>query len=208
MNNVNFIQNFSICIFRVINEKPPGGKVYHLLVSNPRVNYTVKHSLKLNPQKTQSMIIRSWLAWSSHPKPLNRRRSQYQLRFNFLNIEKIRVNNIEIPYSAKIKNLGIIMDDFFTWTNQVSAICQKIYFSLHRVYKFRSITTHDTRVKLVSTLILPITDYCIVFFCNMSDENLNRLQVAQNNAVRYIFNIKRREHITAYYGKLGWLKVK
>jgi hypothetical protein len=156
------------------------------------INYTEKHGLTLNSLKTQAMIIRS--------------PSQCNLDPN--TIDKVSVNNIEVPYSTKIKNLGITMDEYFSWTHQVSAICQKIYLSLNRLYKFRSLTPHNTRVKLVNTLVLPIIDYCIIVFCNMSEEDLNRLQVAQNNAIRYIFDVKRREHITPYYSKLGWLKVR
>jgi hypothetical protein len=83
----------------------------------------------------------------------------------------------------------------------------KNYLSLNRLYKFRSLTPHNTRVKLVNTLVLPIIDYFIAVYCNLSEEDINRLQVAKNNAVRYIFDVKRPEHITPYCSKSDWLKV-
>jgi hypothetical protein len=60
---------------------------------------------------------------------------------------------------------------------------------------------------LVISLILPIFDYCKFVYCNMNNECIARLPVAMNNAIRYIFNVGRREHITSHYVKIGWLKI-
>jgi hypothetical protein len=155
------------------------------------VNWSNKHGLSINATKTQAMIIH--------------KQSQ---SIYFHNIDKIFVDGTPIEYCSKVKNLGIIIDEKLTWNQQVSAICQKTYFILHRLYKFRSQTPIETRKRLVSTLILPIFDYCLFVCCNMSDECVNRLQVAQNNAMRYIFSVKPREHISPYYIKLQWLKIK
>jgi hypothetical protein len=100
------------------------------------------------------------------------------------------------------------MDEFLSWNYHVSSVCQRTYYTLHRLYKFRSLSLQATRIRLVSSLIWPIFDYCMVVCCNMSEEYLNRLLVSPNNCLRYIFNVKRREHITPYYNKLGWLTIK
>ena len=76
------------------------------------------------------------------------------------------------------------------------------------MYKFRSHTPVHTRIKLVNSLVLPIIDYCLFVFCNINQECIDRLQVAMNNSIRYIFNVKKYDHITPYYVELGWLKVK
>jgi hypothetical protein len=42
----------------------------------------------------------------------------------------------------------------------------------------------------------------------MNSECISRLQVEMNNnCFRYIYNVKRREHITPYYVQLDWLKI-
>ena len=102
----------------------------------------------------------------------------------------------------------MIIDDTLSWSPQVSSICQRIYYSLHRLYKFRTFTPISTRIRLVNSLVLPLIDYCLFVCCNMNQECIDRLQVAMNNSIRYIYNVKPREHITPYYVKLGWLKVK
>jgi hypothetical protein len=78
---------------------------------------------------------------------------------------------------------------------------------LHSLNIFRSATPLHTRKNFISSLILPIFDYCLYVCCNINNDSIARLQVAMNNCVRYIFNVKRRAHITPYNVKLGWLKI-
>jgi hypothetical protein len=147
------------------------------------------HCLKINPAKSQAIIF-------------SKNEINHQL------LDNIVINGEIVPFVGKVKNLGLLFDCGLSWTNQISAICQRIYFGLHRLYKFRAMTPIETRVRLVNTLLLPLFDYCIVICCNMDVAAINRLQVVQNNCLRYIFNIKRYEHITPYYCKLGWLKIR
>jgi hypothetical protein len=154
------------------------------------VNWTLKHGLKLNSLKTQSIII-------------HKRGS-----IDVSNVPKICVNGVLIEYQKKVKNLGVFIDENLDWNSHVSYICQRVYFALHRLYKFRTHTPISTRIKLVNSLILPLFDYCIFICCNMNVACIDRLQVSLNNSLRYIYDIKKYEHITPYYIKLGWLKIK
>ena len=153
------------------------------------VNWTEKHALKLNMNKTQAIVI--------HP----------QIKIDITSAPNVIVGGNKIPFLSKVKNLGVTIDENFSWSDHVSTICQKVYYTLHRLYKFRALTPIKTRKKLICSLVLPIIDYCITSCCNMNSEQVDRLQVSLNNCVRYIYNVKRREHITPYYVKLGWLKI-
>ena len=153
------------------------------------VNWTNKHGLQLNAAKTQSILV-------SNKTPMELE------KYN-----NVTVNSISVPFSSKVKNLGIIIDDGLSWSPQVSSICQRVYYTLNSLYKFRALTPKSTRIKLVNSLVLPIIDYCLIVCCNMDKSCVSRLQLAMNNAVRYIYNIGPRERITPYYRRLGWLKV-
>ena len=123
-------------------------------------------------------------------------------------IPKILVMGKNVAYSKKVKNFGLIIDDVLSWSPQVSSVCQKIYMCLHNLYKFQSVTPFETRHRLVNSLIMPHFDYCDIVYGDLNAECLSRLQKAQNRAVRYIFNVKNREHITPFYMKLSMLKIK
>jgi hypothetical protein len=120
----------------------------------------------------------------------------------------IIVNFTPMAFSKSVKNLGVIFECWFDWSFQVSKMCQRVYFSLHNLYKFRTQTPVGTRKRLALSLIMPIFDYCDITYVNMNGENLNRLQLAQNRVVRYILDINKRDHITPFYLSLSLLKIK
>ena len=151
--------------------------------------WSTEHGLKLNPSKSTAIIFR--------PKNLT-----------LENVPVIHINNVEIPYSDYVKNLGLTFDCNLNWSKHVSSVCQRVHYALHRLYKFRSLTPIATRIRLVNSLILPLFDYSAVAYCNLDSSCLDRLQVAQNNCVRYIYNLKKRDRITHFYSKLGWLKIR
>ena len=95
-----------------------------------------------------------------------------------------------------------------SWSPQVSAMCQKVYLILHHINKFKATTPVETRIRLVKSLILPHFDYCDFTFCDLDSDCMYRLQRAQNWAIRYIYNVNRRDHVTPLYKKLGVLKIK
>jgi hypothetical protein len=85
--------------------------------------------------------------------------------------------------------------------SQVSSVKNSSVYS-------RAMTPVDTRIRLINTLVLPIFDYCAVVMCNINENLFDRLQIVQNNCVRYVFNLKRYDHVTPFHCKLGWLKIR
>ncbi|CAD6207867.1 GSCOCG00010256001-RA-CDS, partial [Cotesia congregata] len=72
----------------------------------------------------------------------------------------------------------------------------------------KNIYTKNIRRLLVSATILPLIDYCsIVLTSCTADENC-KLQRSLNTAIRFIYNLKKDEHISPYRRELGWLSVK
>ena len=114
----------------------------------------------------------------------------------------------EIMYVKKVKMLGIITDESLSWSPQIPLICQKVFVTLHHLYKFKSNTPIETRLKLVKSLVLPIFDYCDFLYFDLDAECLYLLQKFQNHAISYICDVKRHEHISPYYQKLGILKIR
>jgi hypothetical protein len=59
-----------------------------------------------------------------------------------------------IAYSACVKNLGIFMDDRFTWRNHVSHVRKNVNFVLSKLWHFAYITPAETRRRLVQSLAI------------------------------------------------------
>jgi hypothetical protein len=52
-------------------------------------------------------------------------------------LSELTLGGHAIAYSACVKNLGIFMDDRFTWRKHVGHVCKNVNFSFEQVLAFR-----------------------------------------------------------------------
>ena len=60
---------------------------------------------------------------------------------------------------------------------------------------------------LVQNLILSKVDYCNATLANISKYLINKLQRVMNAGVRFIYNIKKHDHISYYLKKAHFLRI-
>ena len=60
-------------------------------------------------------------------------------------------------------------------------------------------------VCLIESLVIPHLDYCSAVYSDISNELSGQLQRLTNSGIRYIFGLRRQEHITPYRKRLGWM---
>ena len=104
--------------------------------------------------------------------------------------------------------MGIIYDTRLRFENQVSALSKKTYISLKVLYANKHILNFKVRKKLCEAYILSKISYCITLFypCLTQAEKL-RLQKIQNNCCRFIYGLKKYDHISSKIKELNWLNV-
>ena len=110
-----------------------------------------------------------------------------------------------IPLSRSTKNLGLIIDSTFTWNEHIKKIVKTVNFILYRLRYFRHLTNPPLRKHLIMSLVFPHLDYCIAAIGELSQGQYGIIQKLLNSCVRYVFDIKRRDHVTPYRLNLGWL---
>ena len=88
----------------------------------------------------------------------------------------------------------------------VTQVTKKVNRALYSLRFFRSCTTETLRKRLVESLVQPHLDYCAIVCLDASGEQRSRLQRLSNLCVRYIYGVRRDEHITPYRTRLGWLR--
>jgi hypothetical protein len=148
------------------------------------VEWTKKHGLKLNPTKTQPIVI-----------SYNRLRTC----INMNDIHHITVDGVELPYYDKVKNLGITFNNTLTWTETVVDKCNKVFAAIHSLKKLQNFLPLHIKLLLVRTLIFPHFTYCSSVINDMTVALSDRLQRSQNYCVRYVYNLKRDDHVTPFY---------
>jgi retron-type reverse transcriptase len=145
--------------------------------------WTDVNSLKLNASKTQGIIFsRSDLTAGADP---------------------IKVGGDTIPYSSSVRNLGLFVDYSLSWESQVSRVVSRVYGTLRLLSRFRNSMSMDLRMYLVRSLVIPIFLYSdVVYFPSLTNVAFRRLELAFNACIRYIFNLRRFDHISELEGEI------
>ena len=148
------------------------------------------NKLKLNMDKTEFIIFGS---------PHNIRN---------LSTVHLQVGNISIKPTTSVRNLGVHLDSTLSMNNHVSHLCQTLNFQIRNISRIRRYLDNDSCHHIVRSLVLSRLDYGNSLLIGTTDVNFQRLQRIQNRAVRLIFGLKRRDHISPHLAELHWLPVK
>ena len=90
----------------------------------------------------------------------------------------------------------------------MNSIVKMAYLELRKLGQIRSYLDIDSTKTLACAFILSRIDYCNSLLINVSEHNLNKLQMVQNNATRLIYKVSKREHVTPLLHELHWLPVR
>ena len=142
--------------------------------------------LKINDYKTELIIFRS---------PL--------LKQNLSDLS-ISVGDTHVSPSSKVRELGVVFEQYITLHDHISGICRSTHFRLRSIGRIRNLPTFDVTAQLIHALITTCLDFCNSILYNLPNNKIERLQRIQNQAAR----IPRRNHITPVLRELHWLKVK
>ena len=151
------------------------------------------NGLKINPSKTECICVAT--------------RKKIEL-VNSLKIEPIVINEVVIAVQDTTKNLGVVFDSGLQFDHHVRRVISCCYAKFASLYKYKLQLQSSVKWRLMSSLILSHIDYCnCVYFSHLTQGSKRKLQILQNNCMRFSFDIRRREHITPYYNRLSILRL-
>ncbi len=147
--------------------------------------WSTKHGLVLNATKSHYMIIGS-----------NNNRQQF-LQYNFTTLH---INGSILPSAESARNLGVTFDERLDFQLHVNKKLSFVYAKLRSLYPFKFILPSEIKLMLVEALIFPQLDYCsVVFYHFLSSEYKNKIQLAQNSCIRFVFCVRKFDHVTPTY---------
>ncbi len=147
--------------------------------------------LKLNPKKCIHLIIGS-------EKNLNKLNK---------NIKDIKINDIIIPRCKEARNLGIIFDEHFSWNPHINILTKNCFSILKPLYRYKNYFSFNVKKLLINCLIISKFDYCDIIYMHLSETLKNKLQKLQNICIKFIFNLKKYDHVQDCYNDLNWIKL-
>ena len=124
-----------------------------------------------------------------------------------LHIDSISIDNTVIKATDNVKNLGVFFDKHMSMEKQVNSMCKKAYYNIKNISKIRKSLSLDDAKTVVNALVTPHLDYGNSLLTGINKKLLNKLQVAQNSAVRLIHRVNKRDPVTQLRKQLHWLPI-
>ena len=154
-------------------------------------NFMFANKLKLNPDKTEFILIGS---------PKNR--NQFLPHFRITNLGN------QVSPAQSVRNLGVMFDSNFNFLDHVSQVSKSTRVHARDLYRICPLLDLITSVLLVNALVSSRLDYCNSLFLSLTDFELRRLQLVQNSFCRVVTHSSKFSHITPQLKKLHWLPVR
>lgn len=159
---------------------------------NRLADIAARHALKLNAKKSSALVFGS-----------NKNKQIIKDRY------KPTINNDGIQFVDNARDLGLIIDDSLRFREHVVSVVRRAYGALRLLYPHRSCLPVHTKRVLCESLVLSQFTYCspVYSFC-LDKETLDRIQRVQNSCIRFIYRIKKYDHVSHKLGELGWLPMR
>ncbi len=156
--------------------------------------YSDHNGIKLNTSKSVYMIL------GSH---------RNMAKVATIQLPHIVIGNSIINRAPFVKNLGITFDEVLSWQKHINICIAKAYSKLRHIYRFKTFLSIDSKKILCETLVLSQFDYADAVYSNISSSLSNSIQKVQNSCLRYIFNIKKKDHVrlSLLLKKINWLNM-
>lgn len=117
----------------------------------------------------------------------------------------VNVGGSLVPFESSVRSLDVVFDNKLTWKKHVDGIAKRVHSVMYRLRFFRASTTFALRKHLVESLVFRLVDYCCLVYGGMCDEFSVRIQRLINMGIRYIFGVRRDDHVTRYREQLCWM---
>lgn len=152
-----------------------------------------KLGLNLNAAKTQVMVTGT-------------RQAINKLDMSVL--PPLILNGTKLTLSPFVKDLGVFINSDLTWNKQVGEVSRKIFAAMHSLKRYQNFLPISTKLTLVNSLLIPIIDYADVCYPDISEELLNKLDRLLNLCIRYVYGLRKFDHISDYRNQLNWLSIR
>ena len=116
-------------------------------------------------------------------------------------------SNTTIQPVSSARNLGVIFDSNLSFSDHISYISKYCFYHIRDLQRIRSTLDYNTACTIATSLIHSKLDYCNSLYLNINSQQLNRLQLILNSAVRAVTKTPKFHHITPHLKSLHWLKI-
>lgn len=122
----------------------------------------------------------------------------FNKKINTSMLSTITLGNDMLEFVNVAKNLGFYINSTLTCNDHVKALVCKVYCILRMLRNTGNYTPVNIKRNLVMQLIVPHFTYFCLVFSKLDSVSLNQITVLFNNVTRYVYSLRKFDHISAY----------
>lgn len=111
-------------------------------------------------------------------------------------LPRVLLDGQPLEWTESASNLGFVFQADLQWDGLISQQCGKIYAGLRTLHTCTTAAPFRTRMKLFKALILPHFLFGDLLHVHPNARDFDRLRVALNCCVRYVYGLGRRAHVS------------
>ena len=98
--------------------------------------------------------------------------------------------------SSKVRDLGVMFDSAASMEVHVTSVCRSASYAIWIIGKVRNILDKSATEKLLRAFVTSWLDYCNSLLFGLHANQIKKLQLIRNSAVRLVMRTRVRENIT------------
>merc|ERR1711972_813467 len=114
---------------------------------------------------------------------------------------EIKMNHEIISRESEVKNLGVIFDETLSFSKHVTKIVSNAIGRLKQAYRHKNFLSQEVRLIIIEYYVLAKINYCDILYQNITAELKNKLAKFQNWCIKFVFGLKKYDHVSQYYIK-------
>ena len=128
-------------------------------------------------------------------------------KLNAMNLGDLKINNVNMERVTNARVLGVTFDEVLSWRKQVNKCVSNAMSNYFQISRFKKFLSKESKIILCDSIILSQFNYCDVVYSNLDKYLKDKIQKVQNLCLRFIFDIKRRDHVDylPLRNELKWL---
>ena len=95
-------------------------------------------------------------------------------------------------------SLGVTIDGTMSEKRIISDLVKGCNFNLKKLSHLRYIIPTKHKLLLILSFVLNKLDYCSILLASANVTQIHRLQMVINKAIRFVYCLKKRDHVTSY----------
>jgi len=124
------------------------------------------------------------------------------------NITTVDVAGSTLPVASKLKSLGVTTDSKLWFDCHARNVAKACNFHTRALRHVRSLLTDDVAQTVACSIIVSRLDYCNALFSGALAATFDKLQRAQNNLARVVYQSRGRTDARPLLYSLHWLPVR